>query len=318
MSEESAEKRELDLAKTELKRAKKEQQTFLANISHEIRTPLNGILGMAQLLLNQDLPEKNEKYVRAIYRSSEVLLALVNDLLDLSALEQGHLKIEKVNFSIPELLQEIVMILANDALEKGIALRLYCPPGTPLIVRGDPIRIKEILITLVENGIKFTKQGEVILGIIPDPLEFFVSDTGEGISKEIQSRIFEKFVQSTESTRKYKGTGLGLSISHSLIKKMGGKIDFKSKEGKGTVFSFTIPFEVIPTPPLLSNEARASFKGKRILIISQSEVKSFIYSQATRWAGMVTVTANSCEEGLEILQKSRFSNAPFSFCDVLR
>ena len=298
--------------------AKSEQETFLSNISHEMRTPINGILGMTALLLHQDLPAKHEKYVRAIYRSTESLLALVNDLIDVSSLERNAMKIEKVSCSLYEILQEVTLLLSTSAWEKGIDIYLYCPPTIPSRIHADPIRLKTILMTLVENAIEFTKKGEVILGIIPETLEFFVSDTGIGIKQEVQGRIFEKFALGDSSTKRaHSGAGLGLSIARTLIERMGGKIGFKSREGKGSLFYFTIPFEVLPTPPLLSDEARASFKGKRVLIISPSKVKNFIFSTSLRGAGLTPVNTFEMDEGLHQLQKNRLSSSTFDaiiFC----
>ena len=298
--------------------AKSEQETFLSNISHEMRTPLNGILGMTELLLHQELPAKHEKYVRAIYRSTESLLALINDLIDLSSLGHDSLKIEKVACSLPELLQEVTLLLSTAASEKGIEFYLYCPPTIPAKVYADSVRLKTILMTLVENAIEFTKKGEVILGIIPETMEFFVSDTGIGIKPEIQGRIFDKFAIGDSSTkRKHGGAGLGLSIARTLIERMGGEMGFKSREGKGSLFYFTLPIEVIPTPPLLSDEIRAGFKGKRVLIISPCQVKRFIFSTNLRWAGLIPVNTSELHEGLHELQKDRFSGSTFDaiiFC----
>jgi len=246
---------ELAVANERLHKMSEYKSEFLAFMSHEIRTPMNAILGMADLLWETDLTEEQRQYVQVFRSSGENLLNLINDILDISKVEAGQLTIEAVDFDLEEALEKLCDIMAIRANAKGIKLACHIAPEVPAHLIGDPLRIRQILINLIGNAIKFTEKGEVAVTVKSEKLEvknkeeitlhFFVSDTGIGIPPEKIVNIFEKFTQADSSTtRKYGGTGLGLTISKKLAEMMGGDIWVESKSGKGSIFHFTIKLVV--------------------------------------------------------------------------
>ncbi len=233
-------------------RANRAKSDFLANMSHEIRTPMNGIIGMTHLVMGTKLTTMQRKYMTNIKVSADGLLGLLNDILDFSKIEAGQLIIEKGNFSIFEMLESITAIFATTIKEKGLSLHIdQSNTDIPVYVKGDELRLRQILVNLISNGIKFTEQGSIRVQICSkvrdaDKIEFqfSVSDTGIGIPLEKQTKIFSSFSQADDSTsRKFGGTGLGLSICKQLVKMMGGTIWVKSSEGKGSIFYFTVVLE---------------------------------------------------------------------------
>lgn len=221
---------------------------FLANMSHEVRTPLNGVLGMANLLLDTKLDADQRSWASIIKKSGENLLEIINDILDVSKIESGKLKIESVNFDLIAMMREVTDILAVKAHEKKIGFHVGIEPGTPLYATGDPMRLRQILMNLLGNALKFTERGYVYMEVTGAPaadnrlyLQFAVKDTGIGIPQEKIKYIFDKFSQAEESTtRKYGGTGLGLAICNKLVEMMGGAITVESELGKGSTFRFDV------------------------------------------------------------------------------
>jgi PAS domain S-box-containing protein len=233
--------RDAALAAVELK------SQFVANVSHEIRTPMNGILGMVQLLLGSRLEPRQKEFAQAIARSAEALMAIINDLLDFSKMEAGRLTLESIDFDLKALLKDILELYASRAAAKRLALRLVLGDGLPAWVRGDPLRLRQILLNLLDNAIKFTEQGEIRLGVDlaegrPEHLRFSVRDTGIGMSEETQGRVFQAFAQADGSvSRKYGGTGLGLTICRQLAELMGGELSLESAPGQGSCFRLILP-----------------------------------------------------------------------------
>jgi signal transduction histidine kinase len=227
------------------------KSTFLAKMSHEIRTPMNGVLGMTELLLETGLTAAQRRFAETVQRSGKSLLGIINDILDFSKIEAGKLNLEHIEFDLRQTVEDTVELLAERAQSKGLELVSALPANLVKHVKGDPLRLGQVLTNLVGNAIKFTERGEVTVSAscVEDAanaiaLRFEVSDTGPGISKEAQGRIFENFTQADGSTtRSYGGTGLGLPISKQLVEMMGGTMQVESAPGVGSTFWFMVRFE---------------------------------------------------------------------------
>jgi len=250
--------RERRIAEQRAARESQAKSDFLANMSHEIRTPMNGVLGMLSLLKQAALPPEQQEFVHIAYSSAEALLTLLNDILDISKIEAGKLCLETVDFQLRHVVESVIETMAVRANEKHVELSCLITPAVPHWVKGDPTRLRQILLNLVGNAIKFTSEGDVTVNIHPltnsathDTLQFNVTDTGIGIPKDLQPLIFRAFEQATESTtRKFGGTGLGLAICQQLTEKMGGDIGVTSTPGEGSTFHVNIPL----SPPSETHE----------------------------------------------------------------
>jgi PAS domain S-box-containing protein len=274
---------ELQQAKSAAESASRTKSDFLASMSHEIRTPMNAIMGIADLLAKTHLSPEQDKYVQIFRRAGDNLLNLINDILDLSKVEASQLELEQTGFSLSDLLEKVMEMVAVRANEKGLTLLCEIAPGTPTDLVGDPTRLCQVLLNLVGNAIKFTESGTVSLRVtsdenpsVPTALRFTVADTGIGIPGEKLDRVFERFTQADSSTtRRFGGSGLGLTISKRLVELMGGNIGAESEPGKGSVFSFSVPFEIWTDPTRravvpVGTDAEVPLAALRILLVEDS------------------------------------------------
>jgi PAS domain S-box-containing protein len=274
---------ELQQAKAAAESASRTKSDFLASMSHEIRTPMNAIMGISDLLAKTSLSPEQDKYVQIFRRAGDNLLNLINDILDLSKVESSQLELERTSFSLNDLLDKVTEMVALRASEKGLAMVYEIAPSVPNDLVGDPTRLRQVLLNLLGNAIKFTESGEVTLRVVPDgnpsvptALRFTVSDTGIGIPDEKLGRVFERFTQADSSTtRRFGGSGLGLTISRRLVELMGGRIWVESEVGKGSEFAFAVPFEISatvnrPAAVLVGTDPELPLPPLRILLAEDS------------------------------------------------
>lgn len=297
--------------------ASEAKSQFLAHMSHEIRTPLNGIIGIADILSQSHMDEGQAQYIRTIRNSGEALLSIINDILDFSKIEAGKLDLESTNFSLDEMLKSLEDLFIAQLKDKDLELKYTLDPSIPPFLKGDPLRIKQILLNLISNGLKFTEEGGIYITVEARQLkpeiviEISVRDTGIGIPNDKQKTLFEAFTQvDSSTTRKYGGTGLGLQISKSLVEIMGGTIRLNSQLDKGSSFTFDLHLqegeEVISISSDSQNTDKSSVADLHVLVAEDNATNQMVVGAMLKRLGYAYDICNNGQEAINALNKKQY------------
>ena len=300
-------------AKEAAESADSAKSAFLANMSHEIRTPMNGVIGMANLLQSTPLNSEQQDYVQTLCQCSDSLLTIINDILDFSKIEAGRLQLEAIDFDLAESIQLALDLQMETAARKSLELVLDIDPAVPTIVRGDPVRLRQVVLNLVGNAVKFTEHGEVVVRIRGAKtalaghtgLQFEISDTGIGIAAEVQPTLFQPFVQAdTSTTRRFGGTGLGLAISKRLVELMHGDISVDSSPGRGSTFSFTVQLEAVTDTTASITFLPLPLEGRAIMAVDDSAASRTLLAHLLERWGAKACIVESADNALAELRRA--------------